>query len=115
MQKWCLVLGALVANVKGQPASKLDLAPSCINECLNFGKSCKDCVRILSKDMYGTPRTLELPFHKAHTSIPDPTTKIRHHNFLDRPPWVPGSDDEGHKPGDGKVVAEGKVHSNWLA
>ena len=48
---------------------------------------------------------------QAHPTLPDPATKLRHHHFLDRPPWVPGSQNESHTHGDGSVIAEGKTRA----
>jgi len=98
-----------------QPLKPLELQPRCVSECLEARQGCYDCVKTLAEQTYSTPRKLTLPFHKAHPSVPDPVAGLRHHHFLDRPPWVPGSVNESHTPGDGKVVAEGKVHANCPA
>jgi hypothetical protein len=59
--------------------------------------------------------------HQAHPTLPDPDTRLHHHHFLDRPPWVPGSQNESHTHGHGGVIAEGttqaegKTHVNCPA
>jgi hypothetical protein len=124
---------AVGLGVHGQPLRQLPTQPACIERCLTAHEGCFECVKILSQERFSAPRKMLLPFHKvsmhrisfrspsppmhkhplahssapphlqAHPSLPDPETRLRHHHFLDRPPWVPGSANESHTPGDGKV------------
>jgi hypothetical protein len=51
---------------------------------------CQECVRQLAEQRLSTPQTMDLQFHKAHPELKDPTVRLEHHDFYDRPPWVTG-------------------------
>jgi len=104
----------VLVGAGAQPLRPMQTTPTCITACLKSNHGCRGCVQELV-DRLSTPRELSLAFHKAHSSVPDPEVALRHHHFLDRPPWVAGSSNETHRPGDGKVMAEGKVHANCPA
>eukprot|EP00040_Diaphanoeca_grandis_P029217 m.170601 g.170601 ORF g.170601 m.170601 type:complete len:370 (-) comp31615_c0_seq5:66-1175(-) len=114
-QRLLLGLYCVLLTVHGQHLDSLSqpTKPACVEQCLRNNRGCRDCVKQLTTDMLMTPKNLKLEFHKAHPTLADPEVKLTHHNFLDRPPWAPGSVNTHH--GRSEIVAEGKVHENCPA
>eukprot|EP00041_Stephanoeca_diplocostata_P015071 m.284787 g.284787 ORF g.284787 m.284787 type:complete len:375 (+) comp19914_c0_seq2:379-1503(+) len=110
----CLSILSQRLFVAGQPLRSPQTEPACIRTCIAKNIDCQSCVKELAERL-STPKHMDLPYYKAHDGVPDPVVGVRHHHFLDRPPWVPGSSNTHHQPGDGKTIAEGKVHTNCPA
>jgi hypothetical protein len=84
-------------------------APACMADCVAHGRGCRACMRAVSETMLCTPARLELPFHRAHPTVPAPVLRTAHHDFLDRPPHAT----RGAVPAGFEVA--GKTHADCPA